>query len=71
VPTPYQVYWKIKNHGDEALRAQCPRGEIVQDRGGQQHEESTLYTGAHYVECYIVKGGVCVAIDRQHVIITR
>lgn len=70
VPAPYQAYWKVKNRGDEALKARCPRGEIVRDEGGQHHKESTLYTGSHYVECYIVKNGACIALDRQPVIIT-
>ena len=70
VPAPYDVYWKIKNRGVEAAEADSLRGEIVRDQGRLRHEESTLYTGNHYVECYVVKNGVCVAMDRQPVIIT-
>ncbi|MEK7153533.1 MAG: hypothetical protein AAB834_06290, partial [Patescibacteria group bacterium] len=71
VPAPYQVYWKIKNRGEEAIRANCLRGEIITDdlANGTKHREPTAYRGRHYVECYIIKDGSCVAIDRQPVII--
>lgn len=67
VPAPYQVYWKVKNTGREALDARQPRGEI--ELGGVSRYEHTAYVGSHYVEVYIVKNGVCVARDRQAVII--
>jgi hypothetical protein len=67
VPGDYQVYWKIKNTGEEAFAAEALRGEIVRDNGTNTHEESTLYRGSHYVECYVVKDGKCVARDRQQV----
>lgn len=71
VPKPFDVYWKIKNQGDAAVRANCLRGEIVRDRGLLQRDESTAYTGHHYVECYIVRDHVCVATDRQAVVVTN
>ncbi len=57
-PKPYLVYWKIKNTGQEAASTKCLRGDIhcVPTRN-----ESTLYRGQHWVECYIVKDGTCVA----------
>jgi len=69
VPTPYEVYWKVKNFGGEAAQAGDLRGEITPDGGQRQKEESTRYRGKHYVECYVVKNGLCVAKDRQPVII--
>lgn len=67
VPSGYEVKWKIKNHGAAAREAGCLRGEIV---SGEAHVEPTQYRGRHYVECYIIKNDVCVARDRQPVIIT-
>ena len=67
VPAPYDIYWKVKNSGQEALDEGQPRGEI--ERGGPTRYEHTAYVGSHYVEVYIVKDGVCVARDRQPVII--
>jgi Second Messenger Oligonucleotide or Dinucleotide Synthetase domain/Adenylyl/Guanylyl and SMODS C-terminal sensor domain len=69
VPKPYDVYWKIKNYGAEAERANCMRGEIVPDAGFERRDEPTAYRGNHYVECYIVKDGNCVAVDRQRVLV--
>ena len=39
------------------------------DEGRHQCTESTLYTGHHWMECYIVKDGVCVARADEPVII--
>ncbi len=69
VPAPYDVYWKVKNRGEEAVRRDCLRGQIVADGGRLRKDEPTAFRGNHYVECYVVKNGVCVAIDRQPVII--
>jgi hypothetical protein len=70
VAEPFKVYWKVRNRGDEAAQLNKLRGEIAEDEGLRQKRESTLYTGHHYVECYIVKNGVCVARAREPVIIT-
>jgi hypothetical protein len=67
VPPPYEVYWKVRNRGAEADELHALRGEITQ--GGNTKAESTLYRGSHWVECYIVKNGVCVARDHHPVII--
>jgi hypothetical protein len=39
------------------------------DDGTMRRREPTKYRGQHYVECYVVKDGVCVAKDRQIVTI--
>lgn len=67
VPGDYRVFWKIKNRGKAATEAKCLRGEVIE--GASWHDEPTAYRGNHYVECYIVKNGICVARDRQLVII--
>lgn len=69
VAPPFDVYWKIRNRGEEAQDLGQLRGEIHLDEGRHERSESTAYTGHHYVECYIVKGGVCVARTRESVII--
>ena len=69
VTGPYEVYWKVKNHGSEAVRAGQPRGDVIV--GGATQYESTAFVGSHYVEVYIVQNNVCVAKDRQPVIIRR
>lgn len=68
VPAPFDIYWKVRNSGEEAIQADALRGQIF--KGGQQHREHTLYKGSHYVEVYIVQNGICVALDQQRVAIT-
>jgi hypothetical protein len=67
VAEPFDVYWKVKNTGREASAARQLRGEVI--KGSTSRHETTSYVGSHYVEVYIVKNGVCVARDRQPVII--
>jgi hypothetical protein len=69
-PEPYQVLWKVRNHGVEASRVHGGlRGQIRHggSKGRNLHEESTLYRGTHYIEAYVVKDGVVVASDHHNV----
>ena len=62
----YKFYWKVRNFGDDARRANSFRGQIVQ--GTRLHKESTLYKSMrHYVECYIVWNNIVIA--RQKIVI--
>jgi hypothetical protein len=56
--------WKVKN--DDSCNE--PRGEITDGRT-LHFPESTKYAGKHYVECYAVRDGVCVAKSRHDVVI--
>lgn len=67
VPDPYSVKWKVRNFGDEARNLGALRGEITDDDGSETKKESTLYHGEHYVECYIIKNGQCVAVGHVFV----
>lgn len=69
VPEPYDVYWKVRNHGEEAESAHALRGDITRDDGTRRRSERTSYRGRHWVEAFIVKNGVCVASSRQAVIV--
>jgi hypothetical protein len=68
-PKPYKIFWKVKNVGPEAERRNQIRGQIV-EKGNAIVEHSNFY-GNHYIECYIVKDGVCVAKERINVPIGR
>ena len=70
VPEPYDVWWKVRNTGPEAIARNMIRGQIVKDGGGRMRTEPTTFRGNHYVEVYIVKDGVVVAKDHHPVIIT-
>jgi hypothetical protein len=61
VPKPFQVKWKVRNVGKEAVRRKLIRGQILNDSGDYQRIESSDFHGAHFVECYIIKDNVCVA----------
>jgi hypothetical protein len=61
---PYKVYWQVVNTDEEARAANCLRGGFydgIIEKGGRVRKESTLYRGIHWIECFIVKNGVCVA----------
>lgn len=71
-PPPFNVYWQVVNTGDEAERENQLRGEIFPSKtagvGGLKQKEATLYTGMHWIECFIVKNGVCVARSGEFVV---
>ena len=63
VPPPYDIYWKVRNHGEQAAkRPEQLRGSIV--RGESVLNEVTAYRGEHYAECFIGKDGVVRARKR-------
>lgn len=62
-PEPYEVYWKVRNVGFEAIKRNMIRGNITREKG-KHHKEKTDFEGAHYVECFLIRKNVCVAKDR-------
>ena len=65
VPKPYKVLWKIKNEGSLAKQRNSLRGQITNSNNGNEgRRESSDFEGEHYVECYVIKNGFCVAKDR-------
>ncbi|MDO4649026.1 MAG: nucleotidyltransferase, partial [Eubacteriales bacterium] len=64
-PSYDKVLWKVKNNGTEAEKRNDIRGQIV-DRGLSIHENA-LFRGDHYIECYIIRNNVCVAIGHVDV----
>jgi len=63
IPGTYSVKWKVRNCGTKA-KYNGVRGQILDDNGTQSRTEESSFYGKHYVECYIVKDNVCVAMDR-------
>ncbi|WP_165626598.1 nucleotidyltransferase [Streptococcus equi] len=58
----YDIWWQVTNTGREAELANSLRGDFYGSElveGRRVRKESTLYTGRHYVEAYLVKNGVC------------
>lgn len=65
----FQVYWQVVNTGEHAKQANGLRGKEffeAKRRNGEKSQnqmvtwERTEYTGKHWIECFIVKDGVCV-----------
>ena len=71
IPKPYKVYWQVVNTGQEAEAANGLRGgfdEGVVTNGRLTRRESTLYSGTHSIECFIVKQGDLVAQSGQFIV---
>lgn len=64
-PSYDKILWKVLNVGSEAKRRNDIRGQI-QDRGNEISENSK-FLGPHYIECYLIKQGTCVAIGHVKV----
>lgn len=62
----YDILWKVRNVGKEAVRRNCIRGQIIRGDHGKpdRRTEHSNFNGKHYVECFLVKNGVCIARDR-------
>ena len=62
-PSPYFIYWKVRNVGEVAKERHMIRGSILRTNNSHQKEHTDFY-GPHYVECFLVKNGFCVARAR-------
>lgn len=71
VPPPFFVKWKVINRGEQAIKRDCIRGQIVDDAGGMVRKEHTNFKGNHFVECYVIKNNKVVARDIIDVPITE
>ena len=59
----YRVFWQVVNTGRHAESVGGLRGNIFEsnDPNPLVHWEKSEYTGKHWIECFIVKDGRCVA----------
>lgn len=63
-PKPFDVYWQVVNTGSDAIRAEGLRGGFDKgqiEKGRLKKKESTLYSGSHSIECFIIKNDYCTA----------
>jgi len=64
----YEVYWQVVNTGKHAKKESGLRGEFFKAKLPDGAESSnplvnwefSSYTGKHWIECFIVKDGICV-----------
>ena len=68
-PEPFDLFWKVRNTGPDALSPERKRGQLLADDGSHSRNESTLYRGRHYIEAYVVKDKRVVATDHHDVVI--
>ena len=63
IKKPFSIRWQITNTGDEAASHNCLRGNFedsnVEGAFGimSKRKEESSFTGCHYVQCFIIKGG--------------
>lgn len=55
VKSPYEIYWKVRNCGEEAFKRNCIRGQITEGTLDAPLREHADFQGPHFVECYAVK----------------
>ncbi len=69
VKPPYSVKWQVVNTGIEAEKSLCLRGGFENSNYGSTiREEATAYTGSHFVQCFIIKKGICVARSKEFIV---
>ena len=72
VPEPFTVHWQVVNTGAEAEAGRGLRGKIFASAGpagaGLRQTESTLYKGIHWIECFVVRDGACLARSGEFVV---
>lgn len=64
-PSYDKILWKVLNVGEEAQRRNNIRGQI-KDRG-KTIKETSNFMGSHYIECYLIRNGICVGIGHVDV----
>lgn len=67
---PYTVRWQIVNTGYEANLAKQLRGGFIEssNKGKHTHQESTQYSGSHYVQCFVTKKNQCLAKSDVYIV---
>lgn len=74
VPHPYEVFWQVVNTGEDATRANGLRGgfDVGSVYSGKlMRKEDTKYSGAHSIECFVVKSGYLAARSGQFIVNVR
>jgi hypothetical protein len=64
-----EIFWQVTNTGDEAISANDLRGRF--ESGTSVKKETARYRGTHFIECFAVRSGVCVARSGEFVVNIR
>lgn len=72
VQQPFEVFWQVVNTGRDARLRQQLRGQFEPSRADGTNplvrDESAEYRGRHWIECFIVQSGICVARSGEFVV---
>ena len=71
ISRPFNVLWQVVNTGAEAKRYNQLRGGFYDgeiESYGLERKESSKYRGTHFVECFIIKNGYCVARSGEFIV---
>ncbi len=72
VTGPFNMFWQVVNTNAEAKHVGGLRGGIFRAANaaddGLSRQESTSYTGLHWIECFIVQRSVCVARSGEYLV---
>jgi len=72
IQQPFEVFWQVVNTGRDARLKQQLRGQFEPPRPDATNplvrDESADYRGRHWIECFIVQNGVCVARSGEFVV---
>lgn len=69
----YEVYWQVVNTGKHAAQEGGLRGQLFQSTTKDSKPSSdplvncehTKYTGKHWIQCFIIQNGYCVAESKK------
>jgi hypothetical protein len=66
----YTVLWQVVNTGEEAraLGAKGLRGGFEKEYNSTKRNESTMYTGKHFVQAFLLKRGHCIARSQEFIV---
>lgn len=72
VQQPYQVFWQVVNTGRDARLKRQLRGQFEPPKADGTNplvrDESAEYRGRHWIECFIIHNGVCVARSGEFIV---
>ena len=71
IDRPYEVHWQVVNTGKEAQYAENGaglRGGFYESNSNHRRNESTQYSGVHWIEAFIIKDGVCLARSGEFIV---
>ena len=66
----YTVLWQVVNTGEEAraLGVKGLRGGFEKEYNSTKRHESTMYTGKHFIQAFLLKNSRCIARSQEFIV---